>query len=202
MPADPMPTSTFGLLERVRAGDEEAFAQLFHKYSPRLAVHIHYKIGPELRAMVEVEDILQDTFLAASRQLAAFQYRRPGSFMGWLCRIADHSIVDAARFQGRQKRSPAAMETLRTESNPGGAEAVDSTTPSRILDRRERVRHLIEQLDALPEDYREMIMLAKVEGLSTGEISERLGRSRQNVAVMLHRAVQRLRLLQQASERR
>ncbi len=195
MRKDPAPTSTFGLLERMRAGDERAFTELFRKYSPRLAVLIHYKMSPELQSRVEVDDLLQETFLVASRQIAKFEYRNAGSFMSWLARIADHVIVDAARHHGRQKRRPPEMFPLRTPSSPSGAEAVDSITPSRVFARKERVQRVLQKLDELPDDYRQVILLAKLVGLSTQEIAERLGRSRLNVAVLLHRAVQRLREL-------
>lgn len=200
MSPEPMPTSTFALLDRIRAGDQEAFTSLFRKYSPRVALLIHYKMGPELLGRVEVDDLLQETFLAALGQLEGFTYRSPGSFMRWLSRIADHVVVDAARFHGRQKRKPPEMQRFRSESNPGGAVPVDSTTPSRIFAGKERLQHTLEKLDQLPEDYRQVIVLAKVEGLSTQAIAERLGRSRQNVAVLLHRAVQHLRAMGRNSE--
>ncbi|MFI5175740.1 MAG: RNA polymerase sigma factor [Terriglobia bacterium] len=66
MPQNQLATSTFDLLERVRAGDESAFTSLFHKYSSRLAVLIRYKLSADMRARVEVDDILQETFLAAN----------------------------------------------------------------------------------------------------------------------------------------
>jgi RNA polymerase sigma-70 factor (ECF subfamily) len=201
MAVDPNPTSTLGLLERIRAGDESAFSAIFQRYSPRLTVLIHYKLSAEMRNHVEVDDILQETFLAASRQLDKFTYRNPGSFMSWISRIADHVIVDTARYHGRQKRHPGEFVRLRTESNPQGAEAIDSVTPSRILARKERLQQVLKRLDTLPEDYRRVILLAKIEGLTTGEIAERLEKSRENVAVLLHRAIQRLRELEKQTER-
>ncbi len=195
------PTSTYGLLERIRAGDEAAFTILFRKYSPRLAAVIHYKLGHKLQGRVEVEDILQETFVTALRQLPGFSYRGPGSFMKWLSRIAEHVIVDSARYHARQKRSPESSIGLRSESNPEGAEAVDSTTPSRIFASRERLDRLIVRLDALPEELRAVVIMAKLECLSTGEIADRLGRTRAAVAVLLHRAVQRLRTADATSER-
>ncbi len=200
MPVELNATSTLGLLERIRAGDENAFSALFQKYSPRLSVLIHYRLSPEMRSRVEVDDILQETFLAASRQLDRFTYRDPGSFMRWISRIANHVTVDAARYHARQKRRPVQLAQLRTESNPQGAEAVDSVTPSRILARKERLRQVLRRLEELPENYRQVILLAKIEGLSTMEIAGRLEKSRENVAVLLHRAVQRLRELEEETE--
>lgn len=202
MPVEMNATSTLGLLERIRAGDENAFSALFRKYSPRLSILIHYKLGPEMRHRVEVDDILQETFLAASRQFDKFTYRDPGSFMRWISRIADHVTVDAARYHSRQKRRPAELVQLGTESNPHGVRAIDSVTPSRIFARKERLRQVLERLDELPEDYRQVILLAKIEGLSTVEIAGRMGKSRENVAVLLHRAIRRLRGLEEETEKK
>jgi RNA polymerase sigma-70 factor (ECF subfamily) len=196
------PTSTFGLLERLRAGDKESFTELFAKYRPRLAVLIHYKISPELRGRVEVDDILQEVFFTASQDVGNFTYRSAGSFMSWLARIADHAIIDAARSMGRQKRHAAEMLRFRSASNPAGPEPVDSHTPSRIFAEQEGLQRLLDKLDALPPDYRDAILMAKVESLSPTEMAERLGKSREAVAVLLHRAIQRLRQLEDAKEPR
>jgi RNA polymerase sigma factor (sigma-70 family) len=130
-----------------------------------------------------------------------FTYRTPGSLMAWLSRIADHVIVDAARYRNREKRRAEEMVRLRSESNPGGPEPADSETPSRVFEREEGARNLLKKLDALSEEYREMILLAKFEGLTTKEISERTGKSRENVALLLHRALKRFRELEAASPR-
>jgi len=193
-------TSTFDLIERFREGDETAFSQLFAKYRPRLAVLILYKLSGSLREHVEVDDILQEVFLVASKDIGSFTYRSPGSFMSWLSRIADHVIVDEARSQARKKRRAAEVVRFRSAGNPGGPEPVDSKTPSRILMQKQATQELLERLDALSPDYRDVILMAKVEGLSSTEIAERMGRSREAAAVLLHRAVQRLRTLKETSE--
>ena len=193
-------TSTFNLIERFREGDETAFSQLFTKYRPRLAVLIRYKLGAPLRERVETDDILQEVFLAASKDIGSFVYRSPGSFMSWLSMIADHVIVDEARSQARQKRHATELLRFRSASNPGGPEPVDSKTPSRILMQKESEEKLLARLDALPPDYRDAILMAKVEGLSSVEMAKRLGRSREAAAVLLHRALQRLRTLGKTEE--
>jgi RNA polymerase sigma-70 factor (ECF subfamily) len=185
------------MLERFRSGDATAFEELFAKYRPRLAVLIHYKLGPELRRTMEVDDVLQEVFLVASRDLNRFVYRSPGSFMSWLARIADHVLVDAARSQGRLKRHAAEMLRFRSASNPGGPEPTDLQTPSRIFAQQEGLQRLLDRLDALPEDYRQVILLARIEGLATADIADRMGKSREAVAVLLHRAVHRFRELQE-----
>jgi len=190
-------TSSYGLIERIKNGDQDAFSLLFGKYRSRLAVLIHYRMGPELGRFYEVDDIMQETFLKAFRDFHLFTYRTPGSFMSWLARIADHVLADMARSQGRQKRHAGEMLRFRSESNPSGPEPVDSKTPSRVLAEAEGVDELLDQLNSLPEDYRQAILLMKVEGLSTSEAAQRLGRSNQATALLLHRALKRFRSLQE-----
>jgi RNA polymerase sigma-70 factor, ECF subfamily len=192
-------TSTYDLVERFKKGDTGAFSLVFQKYQRRLAVLVNYKMGAELRGTMEVEDILQEVFLAAARGMNQFTYQSPGSLMAWLSRIADHIIIDAARYQNRGKRRAEELLRFRSETNPMGPEPVDSETPSRLFTREESLQILLKKLDALSAEYREMIVLAKFEGLTTREISERLGKSRESVALLLHRALKRFRELEAAA---
>jgi RNA polymerase sigma-70 factor (ECF subfamily) len=189
------PTSSSNLIDRIKDGDKEALSLLFDRYRRRLAVLIHYRLGPHMRGLMEIDDILQETLLKAYLQLDQFSYRTPGSFLRWLSRIMDHVITDMARYHGRQKRHAAEVVPLRSESNPGGPEPVDSRTPSRFLAQDEGLRALLQELDELPKNYREVILLAKIEGLPTQEVAERMGKSREAVALLLHRAIKRFRQL-------
>ena len=76
---------------------------------------------------------------------------------------------------------------------------MDPETPSRVFARTEGVQILLKKLDVLPAEYREMILLAKFEGLTTKEISERVEKSRESVALTLHRALKRFRELEAAA---
>ena len=189
------PTSTFGLIERGRAGDQDALSLLFEKHRRRLAVLVHYRMGPKLLAAYEVDDVLQEIFLRASRDLPSFDYQNPGSFFRWLASIAHHVISDLGRHENRDRRRHDELLRFRSPSNPEGPEPIDSTTPSRLLARKQSLQAVMAHFDDLPADYREVIVLAKLEGLSTQEIAERMGRSRQNVALLLHRAIKRLQAL-------
>lgn len=188
------PTTAFDLLERIRRGDRDAFTLLVERYRRRLAILIQTRLGPELRGEVEVDDVFQETLLRAYRDLDHFEYRTPGSFLRWLASIAGHVIVDLARYQGRDRRAGEVVP-FRSASNPLGPEPADTVTPSRIFAQDERVRTVLNRLEALPPDYREVILLAKFEGLETAEVAERMGKSREAVALLLHRALKRLREL-------
>ena len=192
-------TSTFTLLEKARAGDEEALSRVFDKYRRRLAVLVHYKLSPRARERTEVEDVVQETCLRAFRDVDRFTYRTPGSFLRWLSSIADHVIIDRMRYENRECRAGEEVP-FRSESNPLGPEPADSKTPSRLLGQQEAVDRLLARLDELPEDYRQAILLAKIEGLSTAEMAERLGKSREQVALLVYRAVKRFRTLCEGGE--
>ena len=193
------PTSTFTLLEQAQAGDREALSRAFEKFERRLAVLVHFKLGERTRTFAEVDDIVQETLLRAFRDIEHFSYRAPGSFLRWLSAIADHVIVDRVRYQGRQRRAAEEIP-FRSESNPAGPEPADTKTPSRLLAQREAVERLLARLSALPEDYRKVILMAKIEGLSTAEIAAQMGKSREAVALLVYRAVKRFRDLCEADQ--
>ena len=193
------PTSTFTLLEKAKAGDEEALSRAFEKVRRRLAVLVHFKLRPGANDFSEVDDVVQETCLRAFRDLDGFSYQSPGSFLRWLSAIADHVIVDRVRYAGRACRA-AAEVPFRSPSNPQGPEPADTKTPSRLFAQQEAVERLLDHLAALPEDYRQAILMAKIEGLTTAEMAERLGKSREAVALLVYRAVKRFRALRETGK--
>ena len=186
------PTSTFALLEKARSGDREALSRAFEKHRRRLAVLIHYKLSPHARQFSEVEDLVQETHLRAFRDISRFTYQSPGSFLRWLSSIADHVVIDRMRYLGRERRAGEEVP-FRSASNPTGPEPADSKTPSRLFAQHQAVERLLARLDALPDDYRQALILAKIEGLSTAEIAERMGKSREAVALLVYRGLKRFR---------
>jgi len=193
------PTSTFTLLERARSGDQEALSRAFEKCRRRLAVLVHFKLNPRRRNREEVEDVVQEVCLRSYRDLDRFTYQSAGSFFRWLATIADHVIIDRARYENRERRAGEEIP-FRSASNPAGPEPADTKTPSRLYAQHEAVDRLLARLESLPEDYRQAILMAKIEGLSTGEMAERLGKSREAVALLVYRAVKRFRILSEAAE--
>ena len=186
------PTSTFALLEKAKTGDEQALSRAFEKHRRRLAVLIHYKLSPHARQSCEVDDLVQETHMRAFRDIGRFTYQSPGSFLRWLSSIADHVIVDRMRYLNRELRAGEKVP-FRSASNPAGPDPADTKTPSRLFAQQEAVARLLARLDALPEDYREVLILAKIEGLTTAEMAERLGKTREAVALLVFRALKRFR---------
>jgi RNA polymerase sigma-70 factor (ECF subfamily) len=142
---------------------------------------------------------VQEVYLRTFRAVDRFTYQSPGSLLRWLSSIADHAIVDRARYRGREKRAGEEVP-FRSESNPLGPEPLDTRTPSRLLAQKEAVERLLDRLNALPEEYRQAILMAKIEGLSTVEMAERMGKSREAVALLVYRAVKRFRAICEGAE--
>jgi len=188
------PTSTFALLEKARTGDSGALARVFEQNRRRLLVLVHFKLGPRERQLAEAEDVVQEVYLRAFRALDRFQYQSPGSLIRWLSSIADHVIIDRSRYRTRERRAGEEVP-FRSESNPAGPEPADTRTPSRLLAQEQAVTRLLDRLNTLPEDYRRAILMAKIEGLSTAEMAEQLGKSREAVALLVFRAVKRFRAI-------
>lgn len=187
-------SSTSALLEKAKSGDADALSQVFERNRRRLTVLVHFKLSPRARQLSETEDVVQEVYLRAFRAIDRFTYQSPGSLLRWLSSIADHVIVDRARYQGRERRAGEEVP-FRSESNPLGPEPLDTKTPSRLLAQQEAVERLLHRLDALPEEYRQVILMAKIEGLSTAEMAEQLGKSREAVALLVYRAVKRFRAI-------
>src|SRR5215467_12434181 len=160
------PTSTFALLEKARSGDEEALSRVFEKHRRRLAVLIHYKLSPRAQRFSDVEELVQETYLRAFRDIERFTYQSPGSFLRWLSSIADHVIVDRVRYENRECRAGEEVR-FRSESNPAGPEPVDTRTPSRLFAQQQSVERFLGRLHALREDYRQVLTLPKIDGQPT-----------------------------------
>ena len=92
--------TTEHLLDRARAGDREAFDALCREHSDHLTTLVRRRLGAELGAKLEPEDILQETFLRAFETIGVFRGQDERSFLSWLASIAEHLIWNAS-----QKRS-------------------------------------------------------------------------------------------------
>jgi len=170
------------LLDRARSGDRRAFDELVELHRPRLEALIESRLGKEIRRAVEPGDVLQETLLRAFSSIARFDPRGSGSFLRWLGGITEHVILNFARKAGHEAVLPLEQDL------PGGG-----VSPSKALRRGERFDRLEDALARLSPEHRQVIVLARVEGLTTGEIAARMDRSEGAVRHLLIRALRSLR---------
>jgi RNA polymerase sigma-70 factor (ECF subfamily) len=172
------------LIDRARRGDRAAFDELAAGCRERLARVVRFRLGPSLRRVLDVEDVLQETYLRGFGAIARFTWRHEGSFFEWLSGIARNVIREACA------RSPG------SGGEPGEAEEeppAPGASPSRELRRGERLERLQKALDELPPAYRQVLRGALVEKLPLVEIARRLGKTPNAVSLLLLRANRKLR---------
>jgi RNA polymerase sigma-70 factor (ECF subfamily) len=187
------------LLNQARGGNEKALGQLLESYSRYLTLLARVQIGRRLQGKVDPSDVVQETFLEAHRQIANFRGNSEGELVAWLRRIlAGQIALTLRRFLGTKgrdlklERELAAQLDQSSEILDGGLVASNST-PSQHASRREQALLLADALDRLPEDYREVIILRHLEGLSFAEVSQRMERSEDSVQKLWVRALANLR---------
>ncbi len=170
------------LVERARSGDQQAFEELCLGLRERLLATIQSRLGPTARQAIDPEDVLQASFVRALHSIQRFEWRGEDSFRRWLESIAIHVTLDAVRHQGRRT-------VLRIDRELKG----DGASPSKGIRRRERLDRLEVSMKALSPDYRTVLRLSRMDGLSIKEIANQMGRSESAVKNLLLRATKQLR---------
>ena len=185
-PADTPPTlSDEEVVARVLAGDTSLFEILMRRYNQRL-----FRVARGILADdAEAEDVMQEAYVRAFRELAGF--RGEARFSTWLTRIACHEALARARKRRRLvSLAPVAFNT-------GGGEPPDPPSetlgPQREMENRELHAVLREAVELLPDPLRSVFCLREIEGLSTEQTADALDLSVENVRVRLHRAKRGLR---------
>ncbi len=161
-------------VEASRTGDGEAFRLLYRRFAPSVHAVALARAGP-----AEAEDLVQDAFLAAHRRLGTL--REAGSFGPWLLAIARNAAADLHRRRAARPRE----EPLPEEGLPG--------PPPGEGEDGELRRRVLEAVRALPEAYRETLLMRLVEGMTGPEIAAATGLTHGSVRVNLHRGVAMLR---------
>jgi RNA polymerase sigma-70 factor (ECF subfamily) len=183
------------LVALAKEGDETALNQLCKFYGERVRWIVRLRMGEELRSKLESMDMVQDVLLSALKDLRDFRYQDEGDFLRWLSRIAENRLrdnVDKLHADKRDIRKEVRFDNYgpRTEGRSFGERGqVDSTTPSVIMSRKEELDELARAIEELKPDYKEVIVLTKIEGLSYKEISNRLGKSDEAVRKLFTRAM-------------
>jgi RNA polymerase sigma-70 factor, ECF subfamily len=168
------------LVSDARTGDRVAFGRLYDRYA-RMVHGVLLARVP----VGEVDDLVQDVFLLALRRLSTL--RETGSFGAWLTVIARNLANDYHRHSVPEDQlapqGQRADDTNEREIEHGNISGDDQSPAVAILD----------AIRALPDAYRETLILRLVEGMTGPEIAARTGLTHGSVRVNLHRGMQQLR---------
>ncbi len=183
------------LVALAKNGDKSALNQLYRVYMERVRWMLRLRMSKELRSKLESMDLVQDTLIHALNGLNDFTYKNEGDFVRWLSKIAENEL------RGSLKKLHADKRDIRKEvqldnyglTTTGGVVGtpgpIQATTPSVIMSRKEDLDKLEKAIDELKPEYKKVIVLAKIDGLSYKEIGERLGKSADAVGMLLSRAI-------------
>lgn len=139
-----------------------------------------------LRDESDVEDVLQEAYLAAYRHLEDFEGR--SRFSTWLVRIAVNKALERRRRRARVVVLDPGAEEFLAERAAACAVRPAAMDPESSSATHELRRLLERAVDGLPESYRTVYVLRDVEGLSTREVASSLGLEENTVKTRLHRA--------------
>jgi RNA polymerase sigma-70 factor (ECF subfamily) len=182
-----------------RAGDADALGRLLALYQAYLTLLAQVQIGRRLQVKAEPADLVQETFLEATRGFGQFRGDTEPELTAWLRRILASRLSHLVRrYCGVQARDISLERMLGDELDQSsramdGGLAAEQSTPSQRASRREQAVLLADALERLPPDYREVLVLRHLQGLTFPEVAARMGRSLDSVEKLWVRALPRLR---------
>jgi len=172
------------LIQRAKAGDPAAFAEIYDRHQPAIYRYIFFRVGDVATA----EDLSGEVFVRLMEKIDHFT-RRGRPLLAWLYTIARNLITDYQRQAGQITTLPPYEELVaETDDLEQAAE--------RELGRR----RLAAALTHLTEDQRQVIILKFIEGLDNAEVARTLGKSVGAVKSLQHRALAALRHILEKSE--
>lgn len=172
-----MPGAEDQLVMRCRAGDQDAFAQVYAQYERQVFRYAYHLLGNR----EDADDIKQETFLRAYQAIKTF--RSESSLQTWLLKICGNLCRD--RIKSWDRRKVVYDSSLRDEQLGASGEAED---PYAVVSRNETTDMIFKVLRGMPEAQRIIIVLHEIEDLNYDEIAAILGCSRTSVKLRLFRA--------------
>lgn len=175
--------STFDLVERAKAGDQDAVNSLFARHLPSLRRWASGRLPGWTRDLLDTDDLVQETVMRAVKRLNAFESRHQGALQAYLRQAIVNRIRDEVR---RSARSPTSVELDENESDR-------AASPLETAIGREAVERYEAALGRLRPEEREAIVARVEMDCSYQDVAEALGKPSADAARMaVSRALLRL----------
>ena len=184
-----MVDETKDLVAAATRGEAPALDALVVKNLPKLHAFVRLRMGAQLRAREGTVDVVQSVCRTVLKDLPQIEYRGEPAFLRWLFTAALNKLRERGRFHGREQRSPLRERSLDVDAMTGYG---NFTSPSQAAIGVEEIARIESAFDRLSEDYREVITLSRIVGLSHREIAEQIGRTEGATRTLLGRALAKL----------
>lgn len=187
------------LIAAAKAGKGAGLGSLLEVYRSYLRLLARAEIGRRLQGKLDASDLVQETLLEAHRNFGRFEGSAESQLVRWLRQILAAKVANLVRhYFGAQRRDVRIEQALAARSDTSSRLAMHDlvasmTSPSLQASRREQAVLLAEALERLPHDYREVIILRHVEGLTFPQVARRMERSEDSVQKLWLRGLARLR---------
>ena len=172
------------LVHQALAGRAQAFEELVRRWAGRVTALCHAKVGRADMA----DDMAQEALLRGYRALSSLA--EPEKFGSWLCGIAVRACLDWLK---AKERTQIPFSSLGVDRNPEGFIPCRPETDGFALDREEELQQLMAEVEALPEDYRQVLMLYYYEDVTYRDLAQTLGVSSATINARLTKARAMLR---------
>jgi len=174
----PQKSDTLALVERAKRYEPQALAELCQLYFKDIYSYVYYRVSN----VRDAEDLTDDVFLKMVEGIRSCRAREERSFLGWLFRIANNSVIDYHRRQAVRNHLPLDEKHLPPYAGP--------EVPVETKLTQERLQQALLQLT---DEQQQVIILGFIEGLSNAEIAHLLGKSEGAIKSLQHRGLASLR---------
>jgi RNA polymerase sigma-70 factor (ECF subfamily) len=169
-------------------GSMSAFHRLYTRYERQL----FFYISSMVRNNETAEDLFQDVWMQVLKKLSSFSFK--GKFSNWLYTIAHHKVIDYTRSSGT-RQSAHLEDTISSEDTATFHDVLADPAPDVLhtLSTRELYERVLQVVETLPAEQREVFLLRSDAGMKFKEIAAMMNISINTVLGRMHYAVSRIR---------
>lgn len=176
------------LLYRIQSRkDPVAYAEMYDRYVTSIYRFVFFKVSNH----EDAEDITADVFLKAWHYVT--EHTEIRSFRAIIYRIARNLVIDLYRHRSHEPSVPLTETFDESDEEVGVVHSSDAGAAVLKMESEQDHARVLEAIGKLKEEYREVLLFRYVDGLSTGEVADILGKSKIDVRVTTHRAMKALR---------
>jgi len=180
------------LVRMAQAGELGAFDRLFERDYGHVKRIVRHRIGPELRAAYESDDVLHEALIEAIRSFDSYEIREDAGLIDWLAGIVEHrvkALVRHGRAAKRDRGAEIALDHIRSSISTGYLKLDlehGAPGPDEEADQREQVSVLAHCLEQLEPKHRQVILLRLYESASWEDVAGTIGAPSPDAARMLY----------------